>query len=56
MEKKTCEACGKIWILEKFDQHLCVPIPRKARKASAKENETEKKDVGPALVSIQRIS
>jgi len=54
MEKKTCEICGKIWILEKFDQHPCVAIPKKTRNASTKETKTGKKDAGPALASIQR--
>ena len=42
MEKKTCGVCGKIWILEKFDQHLCIALPKKGRKASVKEPKTVK--------------
>jgi len=32
MEKKTCKKCGKIWIIERFDTHLCLEIPPKPRK------------------------
>jgi len=49
MQKKTCAVCGKIWILERFDQHICVPIPKKARKVSAKE--TRSRAVAPADVN-----
>jgi hypothetical protein len=40
MGKKTCVACGKIWILERFDQHTCVPLPKKVRKVASKEAKT----------------
>lgn len=33
MEKKNCKKCGKTWIIEKFDAHLCIEIPPKPRKA-----------------------
>ena len=37
MNKKTCEACGKIWIAEKFDQHPCVQlVPAKKSRIGAK--------------------
>jgi len=32
MQKKTCKTCGKTWIIERYDDHLCVAIPKKARK------------------------
>jgi hypothetical protein len=34
MNKKKCDVCGKIWILEKFDQHPCVPLAKKGRASS----------------------
>jgi hypothetical protein len=59
MEKKTCSVCGKIWIIEKFDQHYCPEIPKKTRKPRAKsepaESKTETKTEGSPLVSFQRI-
>jgi hypothetical protein len=62
MQKKTCETCGKIWIIEKFDEHLCVPLPKKPRKtraAAAATPPAEKAGTGsaadgPPLVAFRR--
>jgi hypothetical protein len=66
MEKKTCNSCGKTWIIERFDGHLCIALPkkrtRKPRAASQPggtkpaESKTEANDKGVPLVSFQRIS
>jgi hypothetical protein len=56
MEKKTCAECGKIWILEKFDQHPCVALPKKARKVRAKETKTETKDAGTPSSQLNAIT
>jgi hypothetical protein len=63
MQKKTCETCGKIWIIEKFDAHLCVPLPKKPRKTRAAAAATPPADPkagtgsaadGPPLVAFRR--
>jgi hypothetical protein len=65
MEKKTCINCGKIWIIERFDDHFCPVVPKKTRKPRAKAapagtkpaaGKTETKDEGPPLVSFHRMS
>jgi hypothetical protein len=61
MQKKTCEKCGKIWIIERFDAHVCVPLPKKPRKtraaaAPAEPGETKAGSAadGPPLVAFRR--
>jgi len=59
MEKKTCKTCGKTWISERFDDHLCIALPKKARKARAatvpSTTQTEEASEGSPLVSFRRM-
>jgi len=60
MQKKTCETCGKTWIVEKFDVHLCIALPPKPRRGRAAapraETKTETKQEGPPLIAFRRNS
>jgi len=59
MEKKTCKTCGKTWIIERFDDHLCIALPKKARKARAaatpSTTSNEESTEGTPLVSFRRM-
>ena len=61
VEKKKCNVCKKIWLVEKFDQHQCISTPRKARKPTVKESKPEKMKLdgvvkGSPLIFFNRIS
>jgi hypothetical protein len=63
MEKKTCKNCGKIWIIERFDDHYCPVVPKKTRKPRTKsvpekstiEMGKEAAVEGPPIISFNRI-
>ena len=59
MQKKTCKTCGKTWLIERFDDHLCTAIPKKARKvrvtAGSQETQSETENEGSPLVSFRRM-
>jgi hypothetical protein len=61
VEKKKCDACKKIWLVEKFDQHQCIPVGRKPRKPTVKQTKPEKMKLdgvvkGSPLIFFNRIS
>jgi len=60
MQKKTCKTCGKTWIIERFDDHVCNAIPKKARKvraaASPSVTQTETVSEGTPLISFRRMA
>jgi hypothetical protein len=62
MQKKTCKTCGKTWIIERFDDHLCVALPKKPRAARATATARPVKGIatgpvveGSPLVTIRRM-
>jgi len=64
MQKKTCKTCGKTWIIERFDDHLCLPLPKKPR--APRTTTTAARPVkiiaagsavdGPPVVTIRRMA
>jgi len=60
MEKKTCKTCGKTWIIDRFDDHLCIALPKKTRKVRAtvppSADQTETVSEGSPLVSFRRMA
>jgi hypothetical protein len=59
MQKKTCKTCGKTWIIERYDDHLCVAIPKKARKvrvaAPVLAVQAEAVSEGSPLIAFRRM-
>jgi hypothetical protein len=60
MQKKTCKTCGKTWIIERFDDHVCNAIPKKGRKARTTAPPsvvpTETVSEGTPLIAFRRMA
>jgi len=64
MQKQTCKKCGKTWLIERFDDHLCTELPKTPRAKRAKSSAAEApKPIttgpavkGPPIVSIRRVN